>query len=91
MLVKETKNNKTDNKNQTNIDNKRMVNQLLTLVKSKTDNKQLKIKNAILNQLLQINNIKRRELVITINNNKSNKSKDIRSQIAQHYDILFKL
>ena len=91
MLVKETKNNKIDNKNQINIDNKRMVNQLLTLVYSKTDNKQLKIKNAILNQLLQINNIKRRELIITINNNKSHKSKDIRSQIVQHYDILFKL
>ena len=91
MLVKEIKNNKIDNKNQTNIDNKRMVNQLLTLAKSKINNKQLKIKNAILNQLLQINNIKRRELIITINNNKSNKSKDIRSLIVQHYDILFKL
>lgn len=90
MLVKEIKNNKIDNKNQTNIDNKRMVSQLLTLDKSKINNKQLKIKIAILNQLLQINNIKRKELIITINN-KNNKSKDIRSLIVQHYDILFKL
>ena len=90
MLVKEIKSNKIDNKNQINIDNKRMVNQQSILAKNKINNNQLKIKNAILNQLSQISNIKRREIIITINN-KNNKNKDIRSQIVQPYDILFKI